>query len=125
MKKFLSVTLSLVMTLSLLAGCSGGEKPQETQQQTQAAQTEAPSSETTKAPEAGGQEQTEGSATQFPREESLYFFSGMGVLPVSFNPLVGAGGEWPAGQMQYLLYEALFMMDMLTGESDSSCAKGT
>ncbi len=116
MKKFLSVTLSLVMTLSLLAGCSGGEKPQETQQQTQAAQTEAPSSETTKAPEAGGQEQTEGSATQFPREESLYFFSGMGVLPVSFNPLVGAGGEWPAGQMQYLLYEALFMMDMLTGE---------
>ena len=54
--------------------------------------------------------------TEFPRNETLYYFSGMGVLPSSFNPFVSSGGEWPAGQMQYLLYEALFMMNMNTGE---------
>lgn len=54
--------------------------------------------------------------TEYPREETVYYFSGMGVLPSTFNPLAG-DPSWPVGSaIQLLMYETLFMMDMGTGE---------
>ena len=102
MKKVLSIALALMMALSLLTACGNGTSsiPASTATSTAAS-----------TPDSTAQE-----SSQFPREETFYFFSGMGVLPTSFNPLLGNGTEWPSGQMQYLLYEALFMMDMLSGE---------
>lgn len=104
MKRFLSIALSLALALSLLAGCGGGGSS------AVPASGGAASAGTSTPADATG-----GAVTQFPREESLYYFSGMGTLPTSFNPMSGTP-NWPAGQMQYMLYEAMFMMDMLTGE---------
>ena len=100
MKRFLSIAMALVMALATLTACTGGG---------QTGSSPAPDGSS------GAASGQTTAVSQFPREESLYYFSGMGVVPTSFNPM-GSAVQWPAGQMQYLLYEALFMMDMLTGE---------
>lgn len=54
--------------------------------------------------------------TEFDRSETLYFFSGMGAVPNSFNPMDGAPA-WPFARLQQeLMYETLFMMNIVTGE---------
>lgn len=104
-QKVLSVLLAVTLfATTMLTGC--GSTPSGTDQ----------TGESTVDSNSGSEDQTSsGNLTQFPREESLYYFSGMGTLPSSFNPLSGSP-SWPTGQMQYLLYESLFMMNMLTGE---------
>lgn len=107
MKRILSTILVVLFTIAIFAACT----PVET------GQTE-PGESTTKSTTSngGGTTTSEGETTDFPRDETFYFFSGMGVLPTTFNPLDG-NPNWPTGStMQYLLYEALFMMNMLTGE---------
>ena len=55
--------------------------------------------------------------TEYPREETMYLFMGMGALPSTLNPLVAGESGWPTGtSIQLLLYETPFMMNMLTGE---------
>ena len=82
MKKVLSIALALMMALSLLTACGNGTSsiPASTATSTAAS-----------TPDSTAQE-----SSQFPREETFYFFSGMGVLPTSFNPLLGNGTEWPS-----------------------------
>jgi peptide/nickel transport system substrate-binding protein len=55
--------------------------------------------------------------TEYPREETIYLFMGMGALPSTLNPLAAGESGWPTGtSIQLLLYETPFMMNMLTGE---------
>ncbi len=59
----------------------------------------------------------EDALTEYPREETMYLFMGMGALPSTLNPLVAGESGWPTGTaIQLLLYETPFMMNMLTGE---------
>ena len=35
--------------------------------------------------------------TEYPREETMYLFMGMGALPSTLNPLVAGESGWPTG----------------------------
>lgn len=58
-----------------------------------------------------------GEITEYPREETIYLFMGMGALPSTLNPLAAGESGWPTGTaIQVLLYETPFVMNMMSGE---------
>lgn len=105
-RKRISVVLATLLSLGLLASCAAetAETPVTDPGQSGASQGVSTTAEGTK-------------TTQFDRKETLYIFSGMSVTPTTFNPMDGFP-SWPASQRQdqLLLFETLFMTNMLTGE---------
>ncbi len=55
--------------------------------------------------------------TEFSHAESVFLFTGMSVVPHSMNPMAG-DTAFPVSSLSnvFLVYEALFMMNQLTGE---------
>jgi peptide/nickel transport system substrate-binding protein len=63
------------------------------------------------------------SVDKIPRSETLYFNGMQWGPPTNFNPLSG-NAAWPAaGGQNEIIYESLFLYDMLTGESEPFIGK--